>query len=57
MTSLKVIHRHDRAAGDDGDWLGFEGTGEMNPSPSTLHFVVPGEAIPAESGFAGFCAG
>ena len=51
MSSVKVIHRHDRAAGDDGDWLGFEGTGEMDAPPSSLHFVVPGEAIPAEAGF------
>lgn len=51
MSTLKVIHRLDRAAGDDGDWLGFEGTGELSAAPSTLHYVVPGEAIPAETGF------
>ena len=48
---MEVIHRHDRARGDDGDWQGLEGTGELDAAPSTLHFVVPGEPIAAEAGF------
>lgn len=48
---MEVVHRHERARGDDGDWQGLEGTGEMSAPPSALHFVVPGEAIAAETGF------